>query len=288
MYACDFFFLYTGREGEPTHPLVDVASPRVVTGDAASPRSTPFLGFVEKTRNRGEVRYNVTAFGEVYQFVLRPERRFIAPSFTVEHFSGNQSISVPCGSDLSHCYYRGHVLDDPVSSAVFDLCNGMVSSISCCFSFCFFRLCFFFKQAFTRCFWIWSRADAGVGLLRVGRTDGEVAHIWLQTFNCLHYCSVTVGTPCPHFRNKWIADIPRLSHCSEEPFLRPKVNASVYGSTIGGQRYYRKHTLWDFLPLLRDVGENCVLRGKWSIFVVKVRWGELECRKDVYLEMCTF
>lgn len=113
------------REGEPTHPLVDVASPRVVTGDAASPRSTPFLGFVEKTRNRGEVRYNVTAFGEVYQFVLRPERRFIAPSFTVEHFSGNQSISVPCGSDLSHCYYRGHVLDDPVSSAVFDLCNGM-------------------------------------------------------------------------------------------------------------------------------------------------------------------
>ena len=256
MYACDFFFLYTGREGEPTHPLVDVASPRVVTGDAASPRSTPFLGFVEKTRNRGEVRYNVTAFGEVYQFVLRPERRFIAPSFTVEHFSGNQSISVPCGSDLSHCYYRGHVLDDPVSSAVFDLCNGMVSSISCCFSFCFFRLCFFFKQAFTRCFWIWSRADAGVGLLRVGRTDGEVAHIWLQTFNCLHYCSVTVGMSCPHFR-------------------------------IGGQRYYRKHTLWDFLPLLRDVRQNCV-RGKWPIFVVKVRWGELECRKDVYLEMCTF
>ena len=36
-------------------------------------------------------------------------------------------MSVPCGSDLSHCYYRGSVLGDPISSAVFDLCNGLVS-----------------------------------------------------------------------------------------------------------------------------------------------------------------
>ena len=61
-------------------------------------------------------------------FVLKPERRFIAPSFTVEHFSGGHSEVIPSGADLLHCFYRGKVDNDSASSAVFDLCSGMVST----------------------------------------------------------------------------------------------------------------------------------------------------------------
>ena len=124
------FFQFLGAqvtEGTNKRQIIDITLPQRT--NAASHRSNHFLTF-SRTSQESELHYNLSAFGRVFEFELRPEKSFIAPSFSVEHCSGNLSQSIPSGVDLSHCFYRGSVRNDPVSSAVFDLCNGMVSFAS--------------------------------------------------------------------------------------------------------------------------------------------------------------
>ncbi|XP_028407987.1 A disintegrin and metalloproteinase with thrombospondin motifs 9-like [Dendronephthya gigantea] len=104
--------------------IIDITSPQRVTTNRSRQMSNHFLTFAQRN-HEGEIRYNLTAFGQKFHFVLNPERRFIAPSFYIENYSSNQAKSIPSGADLSHCFYRGRVHDDAASSAVFDLCNGM-------------------------------------------------------------------------------------------------------------------------------------------------------------------
>ena len=106
--------------------VIDITTPQRTTTNASAHNSNHFLTFTQ-TNHVQEIRYNITAFGKVIHFILKPERRFIGPAFTVEHCSGNHSESIPSGADLSHCFYRGRVYNDSASSAVFDLCSGMVS-----------------------------------------------------------------------------------------------------------------------------------------------------------------
>jgi hypothetical protein len=106
--------------------ISDITLPQRITTNTTLHKSNHFLTFTQRYYER-EIRYNLTAFGKSFHFILTPERRFIAPSFTVEHCSGNHSKPIPSGTDLSHCFHRGRVDNDSASSAVFDLCNGLVS-----------------------------------------------------------------------------------------------------------------------------------------------------------------
>ena len=117
--------LFTFSDAESL-AITDITFPQRITTNAAVQKSNHFLSFTQRTHER-EIRYNLTAFGKVFHFVLQPESRFIAPSFTVEHCTGNLSKSIPSGADLSHCFHHGRIDNDSTSSAVFDLCNGLVS-----------------------------------------------------------------------------------------------------------------------------------------------------------------
>ena len=109
----------------------DVASPRKLADQRTSNGTSPimlkqYLQYTDGQENLGEIRYKLSAFGKDYTFILKRENRFLSAALTVEHFTANQSITIPYGANLTHCYYRGVIHGDAVSSAVFDLCYGMV------------------------------------------------------------------------------------------------------------------------------------------------------------------
>lgn len=115
--------------GEGKRRRSQIVVPRRISADTNGGGFHHFLSFAQQSGDE-EMRYNLTAFGKVYKFVLRPKRNFISPSFNVEHYTtANLTKPIPTGVDLSHCFYRGTICNDTTSSAAFDLCGGMVSNV---------------------------------------------------------------------------------------------------------------------------------------------------------------
>ncbi|XP_046840031.1 A disintegrin and metalloproteinase with thrombospondin motifs 9-like [Xenia sp. Carnegie-2017] len=111
--------------GEGKRRRSQIVVPRRISADTNGGGFHHFLSFAQQSGDE-EMRYNLTAFGKVYKFVLRPKRNFISPSFNVEHYTtANLTKPIPTGVDLSHCFYRGTICNDTTSSAAFDLCGGM-------------------------------------------------------------------------------------------------------------------------------------------------------------------
>lgn len=71
--------------------------------------------------------YKLVAFRRIFEFHLEQDRSLLAPEFVVEHVF-NHTHRIPFAGDLERCVYRGKVSEDPVSTAIFSLCHGLVSS----------------------------------------------------------------------------------------------------------------------------------------------------------------
>ena len=87
-----------------------------------------FIKYEHSGLRTGTVYYRLTAFGRTFQFRLEQDDSFVSPMLTVEHVYSD-TRRLPFAGDLQHCFYRGEILGDPNSTAVFNLCNGLVSSV---------------------------------------------------------------------------------------------------------------------------------------------------------------
>lgn len=93
-----------------------------------------FIKYEHSGLRTGTVYYRLAAFGRTFQFRLERDDSFVSPVLTVEHvYSDTQRL--PFAGDLQHCFYRGEIQGDPNSTAVFNLCNGLVSELAL---FCIF------------------------------------------------------------------------------------------------------------------------------------------------------
>lgn len=97
-------------------------------GKAVYTLDKQFLSFDDKDDNSESLYYKVTAFGRTFNLKLTRDRSFISPGLSVEYvYSWDKTLELP--GDLGHCFYKGK-LQDSHSSAVFNLCNGIVSNHS--------------------------------------------------------------------------------------------------------------------------------------------------------------
>ena len=87
-----------------------------------------FIKYEHSGLRIGIVYYRLTAFGRTFLFRLERDNSFVSPTLTVEHvFTDTRRL--PFAGDLQHCFYRGEIQGDPNSTAVFNLCNGLVSEL---------------------------------------------------------------------------------------------------------------------------------------------------------------
>lgn len=87
-----------------------------------------FIKYEHSGLRTGTVHYRLTAFGRTFQFRLERDYSFVSPMLTVEHVYSD-TRRLPFAGDLQHCFYHGEIKGDPNSTAVFNLCNGLVSSL---------------------------------------------------------------------------------------------------------------------------------------------------------------
>lgn len=95
-------------------------------GEASYPIHRQFLSLDDKDYSPEILYYNVTAFGRTFNLKLTQDRSFVSPGLSVEYvFSWDNRLEQR--PDLGFCLYKG-LLEDIHSSAVFNLCNGLVSN----------------------------------------------------------------------------------------------------------------------------------------------------------------
>lgn len=87
-----------------------------------------FIKYEHRGLRTGTVYYRLAAFGRTFQFRLERDDSFVSPVLTVEHVYSD-TRRLPFAGDLQHCFYSGKIQGDPNSTAVFNLCNGLVSSL---------------------------------------------------------------------------------------------------------------------------------------------------------------
>lgn len=87
-----------------------------------------FIKYEHRGLRTGTVYYRLAAFGRTFQFRLERDDSFVSPVLTVEHVYSD-TRRLPLAGDLQHCFYSGEIQGDPNSTAVFNLCNGLVSSL---------------------------------------------------------------------------------------------------------------------------------------------------------------
>ena len=87
-----------------------------------------FIKYEQSGLRTGAVYYRLAAFGRTFQFRLEQDVSFVSPALTVEHVYSD-TRRLPFAGDLQHCFYRGEIQGDPNSTAVFNLCHGLVSSL---------------------------------------------------------------------------------------------------------------------------------------------------------------
>lgn len=88
-----------------------------------------FIKYEHSGVRTGTVYYRLTAFERTFQFRLERDDSFVSPALTVEHVYSD-ARRLPFAGDLQHCFYRGEVQGDPNSTAVFNLCNGLVGVLA--------------------------------------------------------------------------------------------------------------------------------------------------------------
>ena len=93
-------------------------------------RHSPHKHFVKYEYNgwgMATVYYRLAAFGQIFRFRLERDASFLSPALNVEHIYGDFR-RLPFSGNLQHCFYRGEIQGEPNSTAVFNLCNGLVST----------------------------------------------------------------------------------------------------------------------------------------------------------------
>ena len=85
-----------------------------------------FIKHSNEGRRTKTLFYRLVAFGSIFVFHLKEQRGLLAPKFVLEHVF-NRTHRVPNAEDLDQCVYGGKVSGDPVSTAIFNLCHGLVS-----------------------------------------------------------------------------------------------------------------------------------------------------------------
>ena len=94
-----------------------------------------FIKYGESDFKTGPIYYNFPAFGRNFNLRLEREDCFLSQQLTVEHvYSDTQRLSF--AGDLGHCFHRGNLQGEPNSTAVFNLCDGLVSKIPFVAHFC--------------------------------------------------------------------------------------------------------------------------------------------------------
>lgn len=73
---------------------------------------------------RTKLSYEIRAFNRTFDLTLSEDEAFLAPAFVTQHFDYNQTWLT---KDVDHCFYKGHVNDQPSSSVSISLCHGLVS-----------------------------------------------------------------------------------------------------------------------------------------------------------------
>ena len=87
-----------------------------------------FMSYGQSGLRTGTLYYRLAAFGHYFNLRLERDDSFLSPLLTVEHVY-NDARRLPFAGDLRHCFYRGDLQGDPNSTAVFNLCNGLVSTL---------------------------------------------------------------------------------------------------------------------------------------------------------------
>ena len=70
--------------------------------------------------------YRIHGFNQTFDLNLIEEEAFLAPSFVIQHFNENQTWLT---KDIEHCFYKGHVNRNPLSTVSISLCRGLVCII---------------------------------------------------------------------------------------------------------------------------------------------------------------
>lgn len=120
---------FSAARSRPTRGSTDTVIPQRIN-EAGKPYEEEH-NFIKYSGNgnendSGRVFYKLVAFGETFEFDLQQDHSFVSPAFTVEH-AFSETHRIPFAGNLLHCFYRGRVNRDPVSSAVLNICNGLVS-----------------------------------------------------------------------------------------------------------------------------------------------------------------
>jgi hypothetical protein len=67
--------------------------------------------------------YRIRAFNRTFDLSLFEDETFLAPSFTIQHFDQHRTWLT---KDIEHCFYKGHVNRNPLSTVSISLCHGLV------------------------------------------------------------------------------------------------------------------------------------------------------------------
>lgn len=88
-----------------------------------------FIKYGQSSHITGPIYYKLPAFGRNFNLRLEREDGFLSHALTVEHVY-TDARRLPFAGDLRHCFYRGDLPGESNSTAVFNLCHGLVSTLS--------------------------------------------------------------------------------------------------------------------------------------------------------------
>ena len=67
--------------------------------------------------------YRIDAFNRTFDLLLIEDETFLAPSFVIQHFDHNRTW---LSNNIEHCFYKGYVNENPLSTLSISLCHGLV------------------------------------------------------------------------------------------------------------------------------------------------------------------
>lgn len=70
--------------------------------------------------------YRIRAFNRTFDLSLIEDETFLAPSFVIQHFDHNRTWLT---KDIEHCFYKGYVNQNLLSTVSISLCHGLVCRI---------------------------------------------------------------------------------------------------------------------------------------------------------------
>lgn len=88
-----------------------------------------FIKYGQSSLITGPIYYKLPAFGRNFNLRLEREDGFLSHALTVEHVY-TDARRLPFAGDLRQCFYSGNLPGEPNSTAVFNLCHGLVSTLS--------------------------------------------------------------------------------------------------------------------------------------------------------------